>query len=147
MQFRDGEFYDAVIVPEKCGFFKNKNEKLYLRLCLRDTEGGEHVYPWWQSGKLVEKLREALPHMGVNVQEAGRDFLRNASAYIKPVACRFGVKEEDYNGELRLKINGVYFGNNGGGGGALDDSDIDRLFSALSGADPFGSVDDSSVPF
>jgi hypothetical protein len=138
-----GEFYDGKLVPAGCGFFSNKNRKLYLKLTI-DSEAGHLVYAWWCSGEMAKSLREALPSMGVDVQEIGEKFYRAAREYIQSVPCRFKIIEEEYNGKTVLKIGGVWFGSGGGGqfGGeeGLNDEDIQSLQSMLAPAD-------ESMPF
>jgi hypothetical protein len=142
--FSAGEFYDATIIPEKCGFFRNANGKVYLRVGLRDTEGGEHVYAWWVSGKLATRLREALPSMGVDVESIGNAFYKAAGQYIKPVDCRFVVNEEEYKGNTRLKIGGLFFGGDKRPSDtAVNDDDVDYIKRALFGS----SAIDDDTPF
>jgi hypothetical protein len=150
-ELRDGQYYDAVIVPEKCGFFRRKKNDgtqgaLYLRLQLRCDDGQEYPYPYYVSGKMVERLRDDLPKMGVPPEALQkRSFYENAAAYIQPVECQFGIGAEEYMGEVKLKIKGVYFN----GPKAVEGSDVDKLMSLLGGtaaADPFAVTDDD-VPF
>jgi hypothetical protein len=140
-----GEFYDGKLVPAGCGFYRNKNGKLYLKLTI-DSEAGDLVYAWWCSGEMAKSLREALPSMGVNVQEIGVPFYRAAREYIQPMPCRFKIIEDTNpnTGKTVLKIGGVWFGGGGGGqfGGeeGLNDEDIQSLQSMLAPAD-------DSIPF
>lgn len=149
-ELRDGQYYDAVIVPEKCGFFRRKKNDgtqgaLYLRLQLRCVDGDEFPYPYYVSGKMADRLREDLPKMGVSMDALQtRAFYERAGDYIQPVECQFGIAAEEYQGEVKLKIKGVYFN----GPKAVDDGDVDKLMSILGktgSADPFGAPDD--VPF
>jgi hypothetical protein len=142
--FSAGEFYDATIIPERCGFFRNANGKVYLRVGLRDTEGGEHVYAWWVSGKLATRLREALPSMGVDVEAIGNAFYKAAGQYIKAVDCRFVVNEEEYKGTTKLKIGGLFFGGDKRPADeAANDADVDYIKRALFGS----SAIDDDTPF
>lgn len=143
-QLEGGKYYEAVVVPEKCGFFrKRKNDgsqgQLYLRVQLRCVDGDEFPYPYYVSGQMAERLRDDLPKMGVSsgaLQD--RAFYKDAGKYIQPVECSFGTKEEEFNGEWRTKIKGVYFNPPK----AADESDVDVLMRALGGVggvvDPFG---------
>lgn len=152
-QLKPNEYYDAVLVPGKCGFYRKVKADgtpgaLYLRVQMRCADGDEFPYPYWVSGKMAESLRIDLPKMGVLAAAMkDRDFYKNAGKYIKPVECQFGTAEEEYNGKVRLKIKGVYFNAPKEAG----EGDIDQLMAALSGAvplDPFTlpPVDDD-VPF
>lgn len=153
-QLKPNEYYSAVVVPEKCGFFRKVKSDgtpgaLYLRVQMQCADGDQFPYPYWVSGRMAESLREDLPRMGVPasaMQE--RDFYKNAGKYIKAVECQFGTAEEEYNGKVRLKIKGVYFNAPKEAG----EKDIDQLISVLGGvgaADPFAMppVDDETVPF
>lgn len=141
------QFYDAVIVPEKCGFFRqNKKDgigKLYLKVMLSCVEG-EYPYVYWVSGGMIDSIKRDLPQMGVDPSMlSDREFYKNASKYIQAVQCRFGVKEETYNEKTVLKISGIFFGD---GGSKASDDDADELVRKL-GA-PTGSViDDDEAPF
>jgi hypothetical protein len=141
-----GEFYDGTLVPAGCGFYRNKNGKLYLKLTI-DSEAGHLVYAWWCSGEMAKSLRDALPSMGVDVQEIGEKFYRAAREYIAAVPCRFKIIEDTNpnTGKTVLKIGGVWFGSGGGGGQfggeeGLNDEDIESLQSMLAPAD-------DSMPF
>lgn len=153
MIFQDGQFYDATIIPSACGFFRNSNGKLYLRLGLMDSEGGQHVYAWWVSGKMADSLREALPHMGVNVEQIGMDFYKRASDFIQPAQCRFVVREEEYNGRVRMKIGGVFFGHRTPNDAAAGDDDAAEIHAKLFPAaepDPMGigaAITNDDVPW
>jgi hypothetical protein len=142
MTLTPGEFYDGTIVPSGCGFYRNKNGKLYLKLTIESKYQSPLVYAWWVSGELAKSLKDALPQMGVDVQAAGMDFYRQASRFIQPVACRFKIVEDTKpnTGRTTLKIGGVYFGSGGnfGGSDALDDEDVATLHRVLGDDDlPF----------